>query len=350
MIWLQKIFSFLKKNEKIVSFVALGIGFIVDSLTLQRIDLFFENLVIILYLTIVAGSIFYIHLSTSRNYIHPHSIRIRIVTNLLLQYAFGGLFSAFIIFYTRSASVLLSWPFLLLLLVILLSSEFFRKYYERLSIHLTMFFLCIFSYSIFLVPILLGEISVRAFFISSIVSLVFVSLYIALLYITARAPVEKSLRYVILFITSVLVLIYSFYYFRLLPPIPLSLYDIQVAQNVQRQEDGTYLINKSDESFMQSLVGYSYFSPVVVGTDQQVYVYASVFSPTRISGTIKHVWQKKGENGWQTVDTIQYRITGGRDAGYRGYSRKSNIDRGNWRVLITTATGHEIGRAYIVVE
>jgi hypothetical protein len=77
-----------------------------------------------------------------------------------------------------------------------------------------------------------------------------------------------------------------------------------------------------------------------------------VFSPTHLDTQIVHEWQYYNpvDEEWQTTDTISFPIIGGRDGGYRGYSSKSTISPGRWRVNVETPHGQTIGRINFQVE
>ena len=50
------------------------------------------------------------------------------------------------------------------------------------------------------------------------------------------------------------------------------------------------------------------------------------------------------------MSIVSYPINGGRDGGYRGYTIKSNPGPGEWRVDISTADGHLLGRVRFSVD
>jgi hypothetical protein len=47
---------------------------------------------------------------------------------------------------------------------------------------------------------------------------------------------------------------------------------------------------------------------------------------------------------------LSFNITGGREAGYRGYSSKSSVNFGKWRVITKTETGQSLGRTSFRVK
>ena len=168
---------FYEKYERRISSFALVAGFIFDSLTLQRIDLLFENLVILSYLIISGGSIILLNYYQAYPLQKSFLIRTQNFLPLFIQFAFGGLFSAFFIFYTRSATLASSWLFMFLLFFLLVGNEFFKGRYQRLTFQVSIYFVAIFSFSIFFVPMLLKTMGAAVFMLSGAVSLLVIYLF-----------------------------------------------------------------------------------------------------------------------------------------------------------------------------
>ena len=68
-----------------------------------------------------------------------------------------------------------------------------------------------------------------------------------------------------------------------------------------------------------------------------------------------HHWQfgaadKQGDRTFRTSDRIGIAISGGREAGYRAYTRKQRIQHGDWRVDVETEDGRVLGRVSFRVE
>ena len=47
---------------------------------------------------------------------------------------------------------------------------------------------------------------------------------------------------------------------------------------------------------------------------------------------------------WITDRTIELPVIGGRDSGFRTFSKRSNLELGRWRVNVETESGQTIGR------
>lgn len=337
---LPRLKEFIRRYEQQLSVGALVFGFVLDSLTLRRVDLLAENLVLIGYLLVAGVSIAALDLRHTRMLAHRWFAWMIAVAPIAMQFAFGALFSAFVIFYLRSASFSASWPFIIFLVIMLVGNEAFRPYYERLVFHVTVLFLAVLSYSIFLVPTLLGALGTHIFLLSIVVSIGFITAFVALLSFFARQRIREERPAIVRSIAATIILVVLAYSANIIPPIPLSLNDSAVAYGVVRAGD-TYQLVVEQPSFAERL-GFvqSYHRAPAEG----VSVWTSVFAPTALSIPIIHVWQHRQGGDWITMSRISFPISGGRDGGYRGYSTKTAIAPGAWRVSVETENGQVIGR------
>ena len=135
----------------------------------------------------------------------------------------------------------------------------------------------------------------------------------------------------------------TFYLFRLIPPVPLSIPFIGVYHNVERTEAG-YRLSHERPAWRFWHNGDQHF---LAQPGDKVYVYFRVFSPARFADQVQMRWYwKDPARGWTLQDTIPIRIVGGREQGFRGYGVKSNYQPGDWKVQVETTDGREIGRVY----
>jgi hypothetical protein len=81
-------------------------------------------------------------------------------------------------------------------------------------------------------------------------------------------------------------------------------------------------------------------------------VFTAICAPAGLTTTIVHEWQHYDEakREWVTDETIPFFIVGGREAGYRGYSVKTDLTEGSWRVNVKTEFGQVIGRVSFRVD
>lgn len=345
---MKKIKEWFEKYEVYISTGSLLLGFVIDNLTLKRIDLPFENIVLFTYLAISAIGITLINLYDAGK-LHEKLIeKTRFLLPHIVQFAFGGLFSGFFVFYSRSASFLSSWPFLVLLLAIMIGGEIFKKYYLRLSFQIGVFYIALFSFSIFYIPILIGKIGIFVFLLSGLVSLVLISLFLYFLLLFTPQSIRANKSILGLVVGGAFVLINVFYFTNILPPIPLALKD-GGAYHALVKKDGGYWVKEENRDWKDFFRRYEI---IHISSGSSIFAYSSVFAPTKLNTSIVHSWQyfDETEGEWVNASRIEFPITGGRDGGYRGYSWKSNLFSGLWRVNVETMRGQIIGRIRFKIE
>lgn len=319
-------------------------GFVVDSIFLERIDLWQTQLVFATYTVACFLSIPLLHFiesrATERGSPFP---RWRLIFPLITQFALGGFWSGFVIFYGRSASVSASWPFLVVLLLIFLGSEYFSRYHTRLVFTSILFFFALYAYAIFELPIWTGTLGTLTFLGSGLIAIGVFGLFTTLLRLAARERFSSSVWKIRFGAFLVLVLVNVSYFTNILPPLPLSAKATGVYHSVWRIP-GNYLAISEAEPWPVRYLG---FPPTLhIAPGALLYAYSSVFAPTRLTTTVKHEWQwyDPAQKRWITKAAIAYPIAGGRDGGYRGYSSVPIGSAGKWRVNVETAGGHVITR------
>jgi len=338
------------KYERRVSSVALIFGFIFDSLTLKRVDLFFEQIILFSHLCIVWLAIVYINFYEQKNLIGRGRISyfFRHASPVIMQFSFGALFSGFLIFYIRSASMASSWLFLFFLVFLLVGNEFFRKRYQRFTFQISVFYFTLFSFLIFYVPVLVGKIGVPVFILSGCISLIMIIILIKGIFLISNEQFKQSKKYTRLNVLGIFIIINILYFLNIIPPIPLSLKDSEVVHMVNTN-DGAYLLKDEEKRWYQNFLPYDIINKK---KESPVYFFSSVFAPTNLTTTIVHRWEYKNQKGeWITHTKISFPVVGGRDGGYRGYSFSRTIKDGWWRVSVETSNGQVLGvKRFKVIE
>ena len=102
--------GWLSHHERSLSAAAMIGGFCFDNYAFRRIDLPNTQLVFIGYLALAALSMTILHLVMARAARGIDSPRWRSILPMVTQFALGGLWSAFLVFYTRSAVLTASSP------------------------------------------------------------------------------------------------------------------------------------------------------------------------------------------------------------------------------------------------
>ncbi len=140
---------------------------------------------------------------------------------------------------------------------------------------------------------------------------------------------------------TVLALFFAFYLLGWIPPVPLSVQEIGIYHKVEKK-DGGYLVSQENPWWRFWRSGDQDF---MAEPGDEIFVFVRIFSPSRFSDSVVLHWQfHDPREGWKTSDRIPMGISGGREGGYRGYASKKNYSDGEWRVLVETTDGREVGR------
>lgn len=340
---LRTIFAWINKYERHLSAAAMAGGFVIDSIYFDRIDIWRTQIVFVAYVVTCFISIPLLHYIEARGARTGWRPRWRGLLPIATQFALGGFWSGFVVFYGRSAVVSASWPFLLLILLIFIGNEVFKKYHERLVFTSVLFFFALYSYAIFLVPIYTGAIGTLTFLESGAAAVAVFGLFTMLLRILGRERFLADILPIRLGALAVLALINLFYFTNILPPLPLAAKTAGIYQSVTHVSGG-YVADAEKEPWTVRYLGFSPTLHVVEGGS--VYAYTSVFAPTALSANIVHRWQwyDPAAGTWVTRFALSYPIQGGADGGYRGYSAAIMRFPGRWRVSVETADGRVIAR------
>ena len=330
--------TFVARYQHQLSIGSFFVGFTIDTILLKRIDLWASNALLISYLAVALAVLLLLHSAASRP---PRSQVLKTSVEWLPfigQFAFGGMFSGFLIFYSQSGTIAGSWPFLALIIVLIVSNEFLRSYQSRLTYQATLLFFCVYSFSIYALPIFLGSMGDQVFELSGIAALVvFCGIYL-ILWCIDRRRLYASRMSIAVAVLGVYALITTLYHTNFLPPIPLSLKAVGVYHDLART-GGVYVAAAEEQMPWQSLLG----ARMHVVPGASLYAFSSVFAPTTLTTDIVHRWQRKEDGAWVTFAAIPFGIRGGRDGGYRGYTEVPIREAGEWRVLVETTRGQRIG-------
>jgi len=336
-----------------ISSIAFATGFVWDTLTLKRIDLVYENFVFISYLLIAFTAIILVHAVEAGRITTGFLVKYRAWLPAFIQFPLGGLFSGFVIFYTKSASWLTSWPFLLLLLLMFVGNEFFRRRYERLVFQVTVFFFALTSYLILVTPVVLGRVSASVFVLSTVLAAFVMALLLQVVMRLFPQLYARSVKGIWLSIGSVFFAFHLFYFANIIPPVPLTLKEIGVYHSVVRAGDEYRVAYEAPKwyEFFRTTHGTYHRKQ-----NEAAYCFSAIAAPTDLTADVHHSWQRHTSSGWVREERIPYRISGGRASGYRGYSIKSALSPGKWRCVVELddgtgrGRGQVIGQATFVVE
>ncbi|NJL16539.1 MAG: DUF2914 domain-containing protein [Nitrospira sp.] len=321
-------------------------GVTYDTVTLSRIDRLLDNLVLLLYLVLLGALI----VLTGRLGIESPPEREQLLSGskftrwawesrpyypMASQFLFGGLFSAYAIFYSQSATFTGTAVFFAVLIILLVANEFLRDRLSNLRILVGLYAVVSFAFFTFFVPVLTGFMNAAIFLLGALLSLG-VTLY--LVQLVYRRSLDPSGRQPFAVMTPAVVLIamlVGFYFMNWIPPVPLSLKFGGLYHEVKRTGDQFELV------FEKSWYQFWKRSDTTFPADEPIYCFTAVFAPVDLNTTIYHHWYYRPNDSrpFTHADKIPLKISGGREGGYRAYSFKQGLDPGDWRVDVEAEDG-----------
>jgi hypothetical protein len=327
-------------------------GFIFDALTLDRVDSLLASVRQLVYLAICAGLLGFevgVHLGR----VVPRGRWMETAWKYqqeIIHFFLGSLLSEYMLLYFKSSSLVVSFVFIVILAAVLVVNEFRQvQGTSGVPIRATYFSLCLISYFIVQVPVVLG-------FVGWIPFLLALGLASALAYgfsrlLTRRLSsphadeqeaIETTIRkQITLPYAAVAGLILALYVTQLIPPVPLSLNEIGIYHEIEKK-DGQYRLGYTRPSWRFWESGDQTF---ISRPGDRIFCFINVFSPSRFSDSVRVRWLfDDPKQGWIASDAIPVQISGGRDQGYRGFTYKANFQPGQWQVRVETNDGRELGR------
>jgi len=331
--------------ERYVSPLSLVAGFLADNFfLLRRVDLLRSNLLLFSYLLIAALGIVLINLIESGRIRTRWVLKIAPLISVVVQFSFGGLFSGYLSLYSRSAAFPASWVFVVALAALLLGNERFTRLYSQFTFQITLYFTVLFSFFIFFLPVIFHQIGPYMFVVSGLSALGVVTLLVQAIKLFLPGLVRRERTKLARSIAVVFLVFNALYFAGAIPPLPLALKDAGVYHAVTKEADGSYQLAGEARAWWEDIFPYN--PTVHRAPGETIYVWSAVFAPSGLATSVLHVWQHYDAlaKQWVTMSTFGFPINGGRDGGYRGYSDKSDVEDGAWRVNVVTQYGQVIGR------
>lgn len=345
---------FLAKPYMAAVFFFAGVGY--DTLTLTRIDRLLDNLILLLYLSLLGALIVLLGRDDIRrlteNVLPDHPRLVRWLSSaypyapMAIQFLLGGLFSAYAIFYFRSASLTGSGIFLGLMVALLVANEFLKTKLSNITLVLALYATVCLSFFTFFLPVMTGMMNAAVFLIGAALT---VGVVIRVLQLVAKEnPAWTSPRMVKTAwpALTVIGLLVGFYFMNWIPPVPLSMKFGGVYHEVRRTEEHFEL------TFEKQWYQFWKRSDNPFPADEPVYCFTAVFAPVRLETTIYQHWyfRPPGGDAYIHADKIPIKIAGGRAGGYRAVTFKQRLDVGDWRVDVEWLDGRVLGQVKFSVE
>ncbi len=350
-----------KPYTPLLSFCA---GITYDSLTLTRIDRLIDNLLLLLYVTLLGALIILTgRAQLGQSLVPPpqavpwspltiiHKLKPYYVP--ALHFLFGSLFSAYAIVYSQSVSFNASALFLAVIVIVLIVNEFFHSRLSDLTVQVALYALVAFSFFTFFLPVATGYMNTLVFLIGVGLSIAVVIRVVMLTYRGVSAPSRRNAILTSLPAIALVGVFTGFYFLNWIPPVPLSLKFAGVYHHVEKT-NGSYRLTFEEGSWYEFWKA----SDDVIRGKGPVYCFVAVFAPVSLETTIYHHWQYRppskaetaNDRPFQTTDRIPIEISGGREAGYRSYTVKQRVNPGEWHVTVETEDGRIIGKMTFSVE
>lgn len=335
----NRAFDYYQKNEVLVSIIVFAAGFVFDLLTLGRIDDLLNLVQQAIYLTILGTLLICeIRIAVGTLTLSERGQNFWKYHNLVVHFLFGSLLSAYVIFYYTSASAITSFFFILLLAGLMLANEIPKIQDLGLPVRVILYSICLLSYFAFFYPILMGHVGAIPFWLGILSSIGALAL-IWKMNFKGQEDVSILKKHVLYPAIGVHLFFLVGYYGSLIPPVPVAVKRIGIYHDVVKT-DGKY-IGKHQRPFWK-IWGAQNFS---ARYGDKVNILLTIFSPARFDDKVFLRWYRDDEKrGWTLEDTIPLHILGGREEGFRGYASKQFYTLGDWRVIVETSDGREVGR------
>jgi hypothetical protein len=351
---LAKVQSILTKPFMPAVFFLSGVTY--DTLTLTRIDRLQDNLLLLIYLLVLGVLI----VLTGRLGIEPPPdgehlatlspfarwiLKARPYYPMAVQFLLGGLFSAYAIFYSRSATLTSTAIFFALLIVLLVGNEFLRDRLSSLRLLVSLYAVVCFAFFTFFLPVMTGHMNVVVFLVGAALSAGVTFRVVQLVYRNNPDRSRREAVGVTIPAFALIGLLVGFYFFNWIPPVPLSLRFGGIYHEVKKTGD------RFELSFDKRWYQVWRRSDTTFPADEPIYCFTAVFAPVDLNTTVYHHWffRANDEKPFTHADRIPIKISGGREGGYRAYSFKQRLDPGDWRVDVETEDGRIVGRVSVKV-
>ena len=335
--------SFYQRHSTLVSILMFCLGFLIDILTISRIyslrgliqqGVYLLILGILLVLEIRHQSGLLQLSDRTKKWWDYH--------NLFIHFLFGSLLSLYTIFYYTSASAIASFIFIILLAGLMFANEMAKIRAVGLPIRIILFTICTLSFFSFFYPIIFGRVGVYPFWLGFLSSLGLM----AFIWFLHFSKIQNLKNKVLIPALGVHLLFLLSYYTSLIPPVPLALKRIGIYHSVEKR-DGKY-IGKYRPDSSQWWSRDKYF---LAQTGDKINILLSIFSPLSFRDEVTLRWFRKDpRRGWILEDSIPLIILGGREEGFRGFGVKQFYAEGEWRILVETSDGREVGRIQLRVK
>jgi hypothetical protein len=338
--------EFIVRNGNVLFFIG---GFIFDTFTMVRIDCALDLVWQFVYLVVITA-LMIAQIRHAQGRWTPTGLIAKFWHHETeaLHFCYGGLLSGYIIFYFKSTSFSRSLVFLTLIAALMVLNEMPQVRRWGALMRLGLYAFCVVSYLNYLLPVLIGRMGWLIFLGAWLLAGI-VTYYVIKAVVRYAENPPRMFRRLSWSPGGVLVLILALYFFKLIPPVPLSLRHLGIYRAVEKVGDH-YSLTYRQPPWYEFWETDNRVFPARPG--DQIFSFISVFAPRRFSHRIFIKWSKwePRRNTWLVSDRLPIALTGGRNDGFRGFLRKENYDAGRWKVDVETDDERVLGTKTFWVE
>ncbi len=324
-------------------------GFIFDLLILPDAGHVATIWIGLVYLSIVGLSIAIREWVISRNTASKTEQKLFSLLTFVIAYFSGSALSFVCVYTIRSAIFAVSWPLLIVLLLCVLANELVSSHHFRFTLDVGVFLVALFFFIAFNMPIILKVQNDFTFLLSTGIAIVMSLIYVYFVSFTSESANEESSRSYALAV-GIPMFIGMLYFLNVIPAVPLSLAKAGAYHSVIRSEVGTFTGTEEIDNRMFAFFRVPIYH--LTPTDTGIYFFSAVSAPAELTAPLSHVWEEYDEatHTWVERTRIEFTLAGGREDGYRAYSKKENVKDGLWRVTVKVDDKRIVGRAKFYIK